>query len=383
MNPTYDKLFFAVNRGRYSSIILDSGAFSVWSSNRKIEKEIREGKKPKKKKVEISFRNYLKYCKKHADKDLYFVNLDIIPPVESEEEARQKQAEVIGAVEGGYKNYQRMVSALAEVGVPRERIIHVYHQFEPIEYLKRMVDEDQMDYIGLSPCNAVDTGEKRKFLKQCFKIVGFNQPKCKTHAFGLSSELLKEFPLYSADARSWGQQASGSSIYVPKFRSDVGSHYGDPLEYRWDFEKLDSYDVGNLTNKPSFWKNRRFDTRPKTGSYRTRLWAYITDIDREYPFPIVDGHVLLVGRSKLHVKSNREAPGPREREIDPDSNLFKKLEELYGKIDPSEILTEEILEYGLVHDLQWRMKVNIIGMNYFVRQMDSEGYRIHLETRRP
>jgi hypothetical protein len=384
MNPTYDKLFFKVNRGRYSSIILDSGAFSVWSSNRKIEKEISEGKKPKKKKVEISFRNYLRYCKKHADKDLYFVNLDMIPPVESEEEARQKQAEVMGAANGGYKNYQRMVSALAEVGVPKERIIHVYHQFEPLEYLKRMVDEDHMDYIGLSPCNAVDTDEKRKFLGQCFdEVIGRNPPRCKTHAFGLSGfELLPEFPLYSADARSWGIQASGSSIYVPKFRSN-GSRYGDPLERRWDFTKLDSYDVGNLTKKNTFWMNKQFDTRQETGSYRIRLIAYITDIDREYPFPLVDGHKLLVGESKLHVKDDCEPPGPREREIDPDSKLFKKLEELYGKIEPAQILTEEILRYGLVHNLQWRMKVNIIGMNYFVRQMDPEGYRIHLETRRP
>jgi hypothetical protein len=372
----YDDFFFNTPHRRYTSIMLDSGAYAVWAANRKIDEKIKKGEKTKKKKREISFRNYLKYCKKHADKVTYFANLDRIPPVSSEAEARQKEAEVIGAAEGGYTNYRKMVSELAKVGILEERIIHVYHQFEPIEYLKRMVDEDRMDYVGLSPCNAVGTDDKRKFLNQCFdEVIGRNPPKCKTHAFGLSGfELLPEFPLYSADARSWGIQASGSSIYVPKFRSDVGSDYGDPLEYRWDFEKLDSYDVGNLTNKPSFYKNRRFDTRPKTGSYITRLWAYIADIDREYPFPLVDGHVLLVGRSKLHVKSNREAPGPREREIDPDSNLFKKLEELYGKIEPAKILTEEILRYGLVHNLQWRMKINIIGMNYFVRQMDPEGY---------
>lgn len=359
----YDEYFFKKYRNRYTSIMLDSGAFSAWNKH-----------------TEVPFRDYLAYCKKWADKIDLFVNLDIIPREKTERAAA-------AAAEGGYANYRRMVEALGEVGIPKERIIHVYHQFEPIDVLKKMVIEDQMAYIGLSADNSERTESKRKFFKECMKIVLDDQgrPKCKTHAFGLSGfRILKEFPFYSADSQTWALQADSHCIFVPKFRDEVETRFGDPIETRWDFTAPESYDIGYLRDDDDFFMKKKFATRSKIGSYRIRLHAYIYDLDKISPFYPDDPEKLLIGESIIHRRHNRDRLKPNEFELNPNSKIIQKKEAVLNDgRSSSSMWTDEVLSYGFIHKLQWRMKANLMTTNNFVRQLDPVGYDEFHRTRRP
>lgn len=158
-------------------MILDSGAFSVWTKGDK-----------------INIDNYINFCKGMREivpqtTELHYVNLDVLPGRFGEfptNEQRQSSAEE------GWKNMEYMNSK----GL---KVIHVFHQHEDFKWLHKLIKKD--DYIGISPANDVSMTSKKIWLDQVFSIV---QNKIKCHGFAVTGkEHLIRYPFYSVDSSSW------------------------------------------------------------------------------------------------------------------------------------------------------------------------------------
>ena len=178
-------------------LILDSGAFSAWM-----------------KKIEIDIDEYIEFCLKYLQYITYIVNLDVIPGRYGQKNI--PISEVERSAEKGWKNYEYILSK----GIPKEKLIHVFHQGEKFKWLKQMVDND-MEYIGLSPANDRTTDEKIKWLDGCMEYVIDNKgyPRVKFHGFAVTSlRIMLRYPWYSVDSTSWVMTSRMGSVYVPRYR---------------------------------------------------------------------------------------------------------------------------------------------------------------------
>ncbi len=156
------------------SLMLDSGAFSAWM-----------------KQEEISVEDYGKFLQQHGNDFDLIVNLDVIPGKFGQKEI--PEAEMIKSIEQGWRNYYRLI----EMGVPKNKLLHVFHQGEPFHYLEKMVKE--MEYIGISPANDRTTKEKKKWLDECMKYIVDSKGKAqiKFHGFGMTSlHLIWRYPWF-------------------------------------------------------------------------------------------------------------------------------------------------------------------------------------------
>ncbi len=150
------------------SIIIDSGAFSVWNKGGSIDID-----------------EYLKFCQSKPQQ-WSFINLDVIP------ETGSSQSDVDKCCEQGYENYLYLKDKL-------DNVMPVYHYGDDIKWLHKFMETS--DYIGISPANDTHENVKRKFLTQVFNIT---RDKVKTHGLGYSSFTgLGMFPFYSIDSISF------------------------------------------------------------------------------------------------------------------------------------------------------------------------------------
>lgn len=174
------------------NLIIDSGAFSVWTQ-----------------KGHIDIDKYIQYCKdvkssveaynaKGHNTNVYFVNLDVLPgnfgvyPTKEQREA---------SAESGWANMEYMENS----GV---KCIHVFHQHEDFKWLNRLIQHQE--YIGISPANDEHQTSKNRWMAKCFSIIKTN---VKAHGFAVtSSNTLLQFPFYSADSSSWVQGAKYAAI---------------------------------------------------------------------------------------------------------------------------------------------------------------------------
>lgn len=159
------------------SLIIDSGAFSVWTKGKS-----------------INLKEYIDYCKwlkaNNHLKKLHFVNLDVLPGKFGKRPTMQERED--SATEG-WKNYEAMKAHGLDV-------IHVFHQHEDLKWLEKLMN-DSSPYIGISPANDLSKKERLIWLKQVFNIV---KDKKKTHGFGVTAfDILKEIPFYSADSSNF------------------------------------------------------------------------------------------------------------------------------------------------------------------------------------
>lgn len=178
---------------RPKNMIIDSGAFSVWSNG-----------------GTININEYITFCKtlkKILPKEinLFIVNLDVLPgkfgetPTSIEREASAKQ---------GWANMLKLEKA----GL---KVIHVFHQHEPWEWLEKM--RKHSDYIGISPANDASMTEKHNWLNQVFTRI---KDTIKTHGFAVTSHTqLYKYPFYSTDSSSWVAPARFGRI--PIFTDDL------------------------------------------------------------------------------------------------------------------------------------------------------------------
>lgn len=209
MTPSNTKFFLSERHPdlQMTDLIMDSGAFSAWAKG-----------------IEIDLDAYIAFCLEYIDQITYVVNLDVIPAKPGQKNISQEEIE--RSASAGYRNAKRMMRA----GIPKEKLIHVFHQNENFEWLEKMVEE--FDYIGLSPANDRTTQEKMVWLDSCMPYVtdskGF--PTVKFHGFAVTAHsLMMRYPWFSVDSASWCQQAGRGVAYVPPIRN--GEYVYDEMSY--------------------------------------------------------------------------------------------------------------------------------------------------------
>lgn len=181
-------------------LMIDSGAFSVWSSGKTIDLD-----------------EYIRYCKSRPNIDV-FVGLDVIPPKGTKLTPEVKDE----VAKEGWKNYLKMIRH-----VPMEKVVPVYHRGDHIKWLETMLDFG-CPYIGLAP-RFDGTGMERrfKFLVDCSKLLVDSEGKCvrKVHGFAVTNhKMMTMFPWYSVDSATFTQLGSWGAILVPRLRNGI-----------WDF----------------------------------------------------------------------------------------------------------------------------------------------------
>jgi len=194
-----DKFYYIDERDKYEMIILDSGAFSAWSKGAVIDIEA-----------------YADYALKWQDKVSYIVNLDVIP---AKPGVKPDREEIERSASKGYENYHYLISR----GIPKEKLIHVFHQHEDKKWLIKMVHEDKMPYIGLSPANDMNVTQKMHFLDYCMPYVTDSTGKAivKFHGFAVTSyELMKRYPWFSVDSSTWAVAGGRGEMFTPMHDSD-------------------------------------------------------------------------------------------------------------------------------------------------------------------
>jgi len=162
-------------------VMLDSGAFSVWSKGATIDLD-----------------KYIAFCLSHPNID-YYVNLDVIP---------KDGSDLDECCEQGWINYQRMIEKL-----PKEKVIPVYHQGEDAGWLGRYLDLG-CPYIGISPKTKCHTKKILVWIREIRKLL---RDDVRFHGFGVGSQdLMRCYPWHSVDSRTWLLHASSWQILVPK-----------------------------------------------------------------------------------------------------------------------------------------------------------------------
>lgn len=191
------------------TVILDSGAFGVWNSG-----------------ATIDLRSYIQFCKDHP-KCPWYVNLDVIPGEPNNKRSLTKDA-IESACFHGFRNWMNM----GNCGVPRDKIIPVYHQNDPVEWLDKYLDAG-VQYIGISPANDNTTQTKMEWMETLrpFLFDGAGRPVVKTHGFAVTSyDLMKFWDWYSVDSASWKLAAAWGAIYLPRRRGGQFDYSVSPLQ---------------------------------------------------------------------------------------------------------------------------------------------------------
>ena len=133
-------------------------------------------------------------------------------------------ADVIGNGERSWRNYQLM----RKKGF---KPIPVWHAETDVKYLLRYLDDT--GYVGIGGIAGKGNTSKKNFqiLDPIFRehlldSAGF--PKVRLHAFGLSFEVLKRYPFWSADSAGWAV-AGGKyyTLFIPKLKNG-----------KWDFLEI-------------------------------------------------------------------------------------------------------------------------------------------------
>ena len=235
-------------------IMIDSGAFSVWSNGGSINLE-----------------DYAEFCVRlkeilSPNIELTIVNLDVLPGkwgfVPSKEEIDKSAKQ-------GWENMLYMESKGLQV-------IHIFHQHEEWSILDKLCQHS--DYIGISPANDVSNKEKLVWMNGVFKYVidKYGPNKIKMHGFAVTSHRqLYNFPYYSADSSSWVTPARYGRIPV---MNDLYQIKTFSYKDQNDFEKFWPYlkSVGiEAINDPDSWKVRTriaIATYKKLEEIATRIW---------------------------------------------------------------------------------------------------------------
>lgn len=174
------------------NVIIDSGAFSVWSRG-----------------DEVDIDQYANFClsmkEQFPKSNLYFVNLDVLPGKFGKRPNDQEREQ--SAIDG-WKNMEYLESK----GL---KVIPVFHQHEDFKWLDKL--KAHTDYIGISPANDVSMDEKMNWLNKVFAHI---RDTVKTHGFAVTSyKQLFNYPFYSVDSSSWTSPSRFGTI--PIFTDDM------------------------------------------------------------------------------------------------------------------------------------------------------------------
>lgn len=143
-------------------LFLDSGAFSAFTRNEKIDID-----------------KYIEFLKLNEEYITTYATLDVI---------------------GDWKGTERNTKYLESKGL---HPLPTFHSGSPYTVLERMVDEYEGEYIALGGLVPLSTNRKlmQAHLDKCFSII---KTRVKVHAFGVNGVWAwLKYPFYSADATSW------------------------------------------------------------------------------------------------------------------------------------------------------------------------------------
>lgn len=161
-------------------VIIDSGAFSVLNSGKKIDID-----------------EYKDFCLS-CPQNWTFVNLDVIP---SENITSKKYVEK--CVIQGWENFKYLSKYI-------KNVLPVYHYGEDIKWLKKY--RNSVDYIGIgSGGRLINTEKKIEYYRNCFDMIGWDT---KVHAFGFSTlSGLLQIPFYSFDSVTYKRYHIAGKMY--------------------------------------------------------------------------------------------------------------------------------------------------------------------------
>jgi len=279
-------------------LMLDSGAYSAWTKGQPLNIE-----------------DYTKYVLENIDCLDYIVNLDVIPG-----RWRQKptKKEFDLSAKDSWGNYIYML----EQGVPKNKLIPVFHQHENFGFLRLMLS-NSIPYIGLSPANDETAQGRKIFLDECMKYVcdKDGNPIVKFHGFGVNSlGLMKRYPWFSVDSSSWVWYSMYGMILVPRYRS--GEYCYDEQPWR----------VFCTTKSPRKIKGRHFNNYSK--AHQQQILDYLRHIDVPY------------GVSEL-------LTGHKRRE--------------FGEQQSTEKIKYKTIQEGVINTDMYRDTVNIIYFSEFAK----------------
>lgn len=337
------------HRSHFKKIMIDSGAFSIWSKGGSID-----------------FDEYTGYCKANIDKVKYVVSLDVIPGSPGEKNLRLMAQAIENSAVAGYANYRIML----DKEIPAGQVIHVFHQGEAWKWLKKMVEE--MDYVGLSPGNDRSTPEKIEWLTECMRYVTDEngRPVVKFHGFAVTSlRLIKLFPWASVDSATWGIAAGMGRVYMPyekggnwDFSSDV------PLQFACSQIKGHP---AHVDNQPGLVQLKIVD-------------AYLKELR------------LKKGKSSFDIRDKGYKPDKEKNERRVTKKLGIRIgqelsptviEELLGAPPtfrdpgPDKKWVETIIEPGVINSVELRQYLNIHYLNEFIKTLPKDRRFIRPENR--
>jgi hypothetical protein len=256
--------FFRQCREANVLVIVDSGAWALYSRGRK---------------VSISIRAYAKWLKKWGPHIWMAVNLDYIR---------------------NPRKTWRSMRFLEDEGVDQHvRLMTVYHQFEPIDVLLEMME--MYRYVGISPEGKKSNNpnpQRRWFL---YEVLPFLEPHKWYHIYGLGSpRVLKDVVLrvdtsclITADARSWAIYAEFGSLILPSGdRISVADKWVPPDHYTL-MSSMEQALVGQMLQDAGFTWEDVLGREPVKCGNRKRF----------------NGHSLVLFQNHLNAL-RRENPSP-------------------------------------------------------------------------
>jgi hypothetical protein len=246
-NP--EKLIELIGGSWPERVILDSGAFSMWSNGKTVNLE-----------------EYAQFCKVFKELlpkniELNVVNLDVLPGTWGHVPSKE---DIATSAEEGWQN----MLYLESLGL---KVIHVFHQHEDFAILEKL--KAHSDYIGISPANDVSMNEKLDWLNKVFLNL---KDKTKTHGFAVTShKQLLGYPFYSVDSSSWVTPARFGRVAVFTDRYEIKTF---PYKSKDDIEKFWPYISYMGIQKIAHvrWEDRvgiAIKAYKRLGEVATEVWA--------------------------------------------------------------------------------------------------------------
>lgn len=295
-------------------VILDSGAYSAWTRG-----------------IEIDREQYADYILNNMKYYRYFVNLDCIPSVPGDKHITQDKVEASAAK--GWDNLEYLLSR----GIPKDRLLPVFHQGENFFWLEKMRDEG-FPYIGISPGNDRSTNERISWMDECmyYACDSSGLPYMRWHGFGVTGfRTMKAIPWYSVDSITYAFMAGHGSIFFPqpgrgKLKYDFSGH---PL-------------TANVCQG-------RASAKPKAVSGGTHFEEF-TDATKEFCRGYLDSIGIPWGVSTYR----KEKPGYK-------ADRSKREHVIRSNSTPDYVVVETRVEPGVSNDIGCRTLVNTLYLYEF------------------
>lgn len=240
--------FVDIMRRNGAKIFLDSGAFSAYTLG-----------------VHLSVAEYCDYIQR---------NSDII---------RVEDGALMASVLDGIGDPLQTWRNQLEMEARGVRPLPCFHTGEDERYLEHYIRN--YDYITLGGMVGKSTQQLMIWLDRIFSryiVDGSGKPRCKVHAFGITSiPIMEQYPWYSCDSSSWIQAAAFGSVVIPNVtskksmpiavsdqspsRHDAGRHISTLTPVEQDF-------VYRLLEEQGFTYERLSTVYESRAAYN--LWAY-------------------------------------------------------------------------------------------------------------